>query len=225
MNENLENSIKYIILDFGKVLAYPITGHWFITPKFWEVVDREKINIDKLKYSMNKYNYILSSKVETEKQESEMFKEFYINVFKYCEYNISENDICKITDEITYENDKYEIYSDVKECLAKLSQKYKLILLSDNWPCVLRIMKDWGIYDYFEKIYISSIYGQEKKGKIFFDYPINDYKIKPNEAVFVDDNIELLKIGKEKGLICYLMDRDNQSNSEAFRVIHSLKEI
>lgn len=62
-------------------------------------------------------------------------------------------------------------------------------------------------------------------GKIFFDYPINDYKIKPNEAVFVDDNIELLKIGKEKGLICYLMDRDNQSNSEAFRVIHSLKEI
>ena len=30
---------KYIILDFGKVLAGPTTGEWFITPKFKELVD------------------------------------------------------------------------------------------------------------------------------------------------------------------------------------------
>ena len=33
---------KYIILDFGKVLAGPTTGDWFITPKFEKVIDKAK---------------------------------------------------------------------------------------------------------------------------------------------------------------------------------------
>ena len=35
---------KYIILDFGKVLAGPTTGEWFITPKFIELVDMSLID-------------------------------------------------------------------------------------------------------------------------------------------------------------------------------------
>ena len=27
---------KYLILDFGKVLAYPVTGDWFIIPSFYK---------------------------------------------------------------------------------------------------------------------------------------------------------------------------------------------
>ena len=34
---------KYLILDFGKVLAYPKTGDWFITPLFLELIDMDKI--------------------------------------------------------------------------------------------------------------------------------------------------------------------------------------
>lgn len=33
-----------IILDFGRVLAYPPTGYWQITPKFLKLVDISKIN-------------------------------------------------------------------------------------------------------------------------------------------------------------------------------------
>ena len=40
---------KYIILDFGKVLAYPTTGNWDITPKFLELIDINKIDMNKLK--------------------------------------------------------------------------------------------------------------------------------------------------------------------------------
>ena len=38
--------VKYIILDFGKVLAYPTTGNWHITPKFIELIDLKKIDIN-----------------------------------------------------------------------------------------------------------------------------------------------------------------------------------
>ncbi|CCY87796.1 unknown [Mycoplasma sp. CAG:956] len=36
--------MKYIVLDFGMVLAYPPTENWHITPKFLELIDIKKIN-------------------------------------------------------------------------------------------------------------------------------------------------------------------------------------
>mgnify|MGYP003558523255 CR=1 FL=1 len=32
--------IKAILFDSGRVLNGPVTGHWFITPNFWEHVDK-----------------------------------------------------------------------------------------------------------------------------------------------------------------------------------------
>ena len=34
---------KYIILNFGKVLAYPPTGYWQITPKFLKLFENIKM--------------------------------------------------------------------------------------------------------------------------------------------------------------------------------------
>ena len=36
--------VKYIILDFGRVLAYPPTGYWQITPKFLKLIDINQID-------------------------------------------------------------------------------------------------------------------------------------------------------------------------------------
>ena len=54
--------IKYIILDFGKVLAYPTTGDWFITPLFLKLIDMSKLNRKKIVEVMNSYSEILSRK-------------------------------------------------------------------------------------------------------------------------------------------------------------------
>ena len=95
-------------------------------------------------------------------------------------------------------------------------------MLSDNWPCVINYMKDNNILDFFDKIYISSIYGVEKKDKVFFDYPINDYCIKPGEAMFIDDNESNLDIAKDKGLDVLLMDRYGDAKSK-HNIIHDLE--
>ena len=49
--------VKYIVLDFGMVLAYPTTGNWHITPKFIELVDINKLNREQLKKAFD--NFIL----------------------------------------------------------------------------------------------------------------------------------------------------------------------
>lgn len=37
-------NIKAVLFDSGKVLNYPVTNHWFITPDFWHFVDKNKFD-------------------------------------------------------------------------------------------------------------------------------------------------------------------------------------
>ena len=218
--------VKYIILDFGKVLAYPTTGNWHITPKFIELIDLKKIDINILKKSFNKYKEILNEKIVNLEEEYNMFLRFYDNVLSECNYP---NYTIKVSEEIaynrTYENDKYRPYDNIKEELTELSKKYKLLLLSDNWPDAISSLKEYEIYDLFTKIYISSVYGQLKKDGDFFDNPINDFNIVDGEAIFIDDSEQLLDVAITKGLKVKLMDREGQVEKSKYEIIHDLKRI
>lgn len=223
--------IKYLILDFGKVLAYPVTGDWFIIPSFYKYVNKDKLNEGRLKKSMIEIGDMLGKKLKDEKEEFELFKEFYkkslINsgyTYEDISKNVDKNidDISrKCAYDFVYNNDKYRLYDDVVESLERFSKEYTLICLSDNWPSGRRYMKDMLIYDLFDKVYISSDFGYTKYEKIFFNHPINDFKIKKNEAIFVDDSMDLMSIAKEKGLIPYLMDRDNN----VYDIKHDIRKI
>lgn len=218
---------KYLILDFGKVLAYPVTGDWFITPSFYKYVNKEKLDEEKFHECMVEIGDMLGKPLKDEMEEFELFKEFYKKSLLNSGY-IDENidDISsKCAYEFVFNNDKYKLYDDVIESLEKFSKEYTLICLSDNWPSGRRYMKDMKIYDLFKRVYISSDFGYTKYDKIFFDYPIRDFKIKKDEAIFVDDSIELMDIAKEKGLIPVLMDRNNEIQKSKFRKISLLNDI
>lgn len=216
---------KYLVLDFGKVLAYPTTGHWFITPYFKEIANLYGINTNKLCECMQNYSSILSRKVETLEEEETMFFDYYKDALTKTNQLISDEIIKKIAKDTTHNNDKYRMYKEVKNELENLSKKYKIVMLSDNWPCSFRIMKDWDIEKYFDKLYVSSVYGCTKKDKIFFDYPINDYDIKEGEAIFVDDNESLLDIAIEKGFDVRLMNREKDNLTSKYKIITNLLEI
>lgn len=218
--------IKYLILDFGKVIAGPSTGSWFITPKFLELIDISKIDVEEFHKQVPSFNYLLDKKILTEDEEYNMFKEFYSSILKSINYtDISEDIINTIAYDFTYTSNKYKLYDNVIDELEQLSKQYKLLLLTDNWPCVLRILKEYDIDKYFDKVYVSSIYDTKKAKKVFFDYPINDYNIKEGEAIFVDDNESLLDIAKEKGLNTRLMVRNNKEVESNHPIIHNLYEI
>lgn len=217
---------KYIILDFGKVLAYPTTGNWHITPKFLELIDMNKVDKEKLQESYNKYKYLLGKKLITLEEEYDMFLEFYDNILKEQNYpNYNKNIAEQIAYDRTYKNDKYRPYENIKDELTMLREKYKLLLLSDNWPCGINALKEYEIYDFFEKVYISSIYGQEKKDGLFFDNPIRDFSIKKGEALFIDDNEDLLDVAITKGLDVKLMDREYQVKESKYEIIHDLRNL
>lgn len=218
---------EYIILDFGLVLGKPKTGEWFITPNFFRILGTEKIDLKKLKFLFNKFNALISVKMTTREEEYESFKEFYYNVIN--EQNIVGNpkdQAEKLAQDFVYNEDKYVMYDDVYDFLSEASKENKLILLSDNWPCVYNILKRWNIYDFFTKLYISSEYCELKKDGKFFDRPINEFGIKENEAIFVDDNPDLLDVAVKKKLSPILMDRaNNYRQFNKYRRITKLNEV
>lgn len=221
----MEN-IKYIILDFGMVLAYPTTGNWHLTPKFLELIDISMLNKEDLKKSFENNKQILDEKILNLEEEYNMFFRFYNNILTECNYpNYTTEYAKQIAYDRTYGDTKYQLYDNVKEELESLSKKYKLILLTDNWPDVLVSLEKYGIAKLFDKVYVSSIYGQLKKDGIFFDNPINDFKIKKDEAIFIDDNEELLEIAKNKGLQVKLMNREGNIKKSKFEIINNLIEL
>ena len=191
----MKDKTKYLILDFGLVLGKPKTGNWFITPNFYEIIGKNKIDLKRLNVLFNKYNENISKKIITKEEEYKAFKEFYLNILNELKIVKNEEETAeKLAEDFVYNEDKYIMYDDVYEFLEKQSQKYILILLSDNWPCVYAILKNWGIDKFFTKIYISSEYPALKKDGLLFDYAMNEFKIKKDEAIFVDDNPELLEV-------------------------------
>ena len=217
--------IKTIILDFGKVLAGPTTGNWFITPKFKELVDMSLIDKEKLNKSFKKYDDIISRKMNTEEEEYESFYELYSLILQEVYPKYTDDIAHSIAYNFTYKQDKYLFYDNVKQELEMLSKKYKLLLLTDNWPCIERILKENKLYKYFDKIYISSQYGSIKAEGIFFDYLINDYNIKKGDALFIDDSIENLDVAVEKGLDVLLMDRENNIYCDKYEKIKDLSKV
>ena len=214
---------KYEILDFGKVIAKPSSGDWDITPKFLELIDINKINKEKWKELRAKYGSILSEKVTNLSEEYDMFLSFYKSMLS--DFNISEKVIKEIAYNRTYALEKYTLYPNIKNELERLKEKYQLILLTDNWPCVINYLKKYDLFDFFEKIYVSSFYGVEKKDGKLFDFPIKDFNIKTGEALFIDDTELNLDIGKEKGFDVMLMDRDKKIKKSKYRILNNLEEL
>ena len=214
--------MKYIIFDFGKVLGYPKSGSWFITPKFLELIGN--IDLNKIKDAMLKNKYLIKDDkpIKNLKQECDMFDTFYFNVLE--EIGIDKKLSIEIAYDKVYNNTEYELYDDVIPVLTKLKEKYTLLMLTDNFPSIINYLKHVGIYELFDKVYVSSIYETSKKEDKFFDIVINDYNINENEVIFIDDFENNLDLGNKKGFKTIMLDRDNKKETK-YKKINSLYEL
>lgn len=211
----LSENIKYIVFDIGGVFLKPTTGHWFITPYINEIL-KNKIDMEKFKLSLkNNYELVNEISLQTEEEERVMFYNYYKKSLKDINYSeISDELLLQMSNSITFDNDRYTFYNDVKKSLKNLSKKYRLIILSDNFPSIKRILKNMKIDEYFDTMIISTFYGYRKKDKVLFEILKNTIKYDNETAIFIDDSEINLDIAKEYKLVPIKMDRNKNSNSK-----------
>ena len=199
---------KNLFFDVGSTLLYPKTKEWFIPPNYKKILGNIDTNL--FKKSIHKNIFLLDERnISTEEQEFEMFSKFYYNVLKDFNYsNITTEKIRNLAYDCVYNDDKFIFYKEVKRELKNLSKEYDMYIISDAWPSTYRILKNYGIYDLFKNVYISSDLGFKKSDKMLFEIALEN--ISSNDInYFIDDRFELLKISERYGFIPIIIDRND----------------
>lgn len=214
---------KNLFFDVGRTLIKPKSGNWFITPNFYNIVgDMDKELLEK---AIKRNLHLLDERdILTEDEEYDMFCKFYLNVLQNVRYReITEKVINALAYDCVYNDDKFIFYPDVKKELTKLSKEYDLYIISNAWPSTHRILKNYGIYDLFKKIYISSEQGYKKEDKTLFEIALQGININ-DENFFIDDRIDLLDISTQFGFIPIIIDRDKNKETNYIE-IEKLKDL
>lgn len=225
------NNVKAILFDSGRTLNVPRTGHWFITPNFIKIIDRKDFSysnedMDKaMRFACDHINKILL--VETEEEEYSIFKEFYEIVLREIKYpNINNEIIELLARDNVCNDDKFLFFDDIDSSLNALKDKYLLGVVSDTWPSLERVFINNDLRKYFSTFVMSSVYASYKAEKVLFKIAIEELGIKPEEAIFVDDNESNLEAAEEFGMIPILIDVYNSQNLKSkYPIINSISEL
>ena len=206
--------IKAILFDSGRVLNAPTTGHWFITPNFFQYVDKKAFSSipksQRNKAFSKAAEYISKqSLIETVEEEYKHFLEYYkIFLQHFPDLSLEDQQIEAITKDLVYNYDKYTFYQDAADTISGLSVNYKLAVVSDAWPSLENVFRNAGLRDYFSSFVISSVIGATKPNKLMYETALKELCVSPEEAVFIDDNIKNCNGAKQLGIKTFLLCRD-----------------
>ena len=219
--------IKNIIFDNGGVLSTPKTGHWFITPNFWNILSiEEKENINLLKKTIQECKNLLTQDPKSELEEYNMYKKFFYQVLSKINYNnLNDNIVDSLARDSVYNDDKYKFFDDVIEELKYLSKKYNLYMITDAWPSSFRIFDNKNISIYFKNIMVSSIESKTKMNGLFEIFLKKNRKVNPQESIFIDDRKDILEKACQYGFNVLLMDRQKKYTDNKYKIINTLNEI
>lgn len=234
-----KQDIKAVIFDSGRVLNYPASGHWFITPNFWVYVDKSKFDsLDKNKVAeafKKADKYIMTQKfIRTKEEEFVHFKEFYRLFSEYLpELQLNETAIKHIAEDMVYNEEKYVFYEDATEIIDKLYGKYKLAIISDAWPSLFNVYEKKSLTEKFNCIVISSLIGTTKPDAEMYLTALRKLEAKPDETVFVDDSPKNCLGAVDLGINTFLLCRNKQayinykikSVGKGYKVINSLSQL
>lgn len=232
-------NIKAVLFDSGRVLNGPVTGHWFITPNFWEYVDKSVFDsLDKSKIAFafaEADKYIVTQKLMTTKDEEyQHFIRFYeIFSSRLPELKLTFDVIENIAKDLVFNPTKYSFYDDALEVVPKLKNKYKLAIVSDAWPSLLDVYEENNMTQYFDSIVISSFLGTSKPDRKMYNAALQELNIKSEEAIFIDDSLKNCMGAMSVGINTVLLCRNKQayitkkikSIGKGYKVINDLKQL
>ncbi len=208
--------IKAILFDSGRVLNYPRTGHWFMPPNFFKYVDKNKfsaLDIKLVEGAFHKAMRYLESYpfILTEEEEFEKFIEFYnILAGELTELGISRESVAQIAKDTVLNDEKFVFYEDVFEYIPKLAKQYKLGVISDTWPSLERVFRNADLRQYFSTFIMSSVLGVLKPHELMYTTALKELGVKPEEALFIDDNIVNVEAARKLGMQGLVILRHNQ---------------
>jgi putative hydrolase of the HAD superfamily len=218
--------IKAVLFDSGRVLNGPRTGNWFLPPRFFDYVNRDVFESypDKLlnKSFRKGMKYLLSKNlILSEEEELQHFCQFYrLFLLKLPGIDIGEYEISKIAEDTVLNDEKFLFYEDVIDVIPRLRQRYLLGVVSDTWPSLDRVFKNVGLREYFSSFVMSSVLGVTKPHAQMYKKALEELDLKPEQVLFIDDNVRNIKGARKLGIQTLLMLRTDHPDLRYTRHEH-----
>ncbi len=92
------------------------------------------------------------------------------------------------------------INHDVVNLLRRFRGRHQMAVLSNNPPGLDQWLRDWGIRELFDVVFCSGDEGLVKPDAAAYKAVLERLKVKPEEAVFIDDTIEHVLAAQRLGL-------------------------
>jgi len=223
--------ITTIALDYGRVLACPRSGHWFLPLHTWKILGAG--NTLRLarhhRAAQHAAQQCLNNNhlVRTEQEEFEQFLVFYHKLLSGCGITKNLEQACQALAQFTvYDPDKVKVYGDVLPGIAALKAHYRVVVISDTWPSLRSVLQHHGVLPLLDDLIMSSDYGHLKgdEGKLFHS-AIEHHGIVPAETLFVDDSAHNLDCAKALGFHTALMLRAGWAKRTDHPLVRNINDV
>jgi putative hydrolase of the HAD superfamily len=224
----LNAPIKGIFFDAGWTLFHQKSEYWLlpkdkINPRLLNAIPDDKRNdvIQRALKFLDDNHLVL-----TEEEEAEQFKIFYSMIsYDLPELALTKQQIDALVYSQLYGSD-YCFFDDTFSTLKALHGKYKLGIISDNWPSLERTLKSGGVDIFFSTMTISSYLGTWKPDKRMYLHALEQMKLSPEQTVFIDDGVENLEGAEKCGIQPVLITaKPNSESSDKYPCINKLSEL
>jgi HAD superfamily hydrolase (TIGR01509 family) len=92
------------------------------------------------------------------------------------------------------------INEDVLDLIRSLHGRYRLAILSNSPPGLVRWLADWEILDLFDVVFCSGDEGLTKPDPAAFKLTLERVGVEPQEAVFIDDTQKHVDAARRLGI-------------------------
>ena len=232
----IPTDISAIFFDAGDTLVRPASGHWYIPPRFNEILDSYNMrppDLSRLEAALKSGADYLDAhhQIQTEDEELDQFVEYYGIVFSYLggSYDVPNKSSSLYQDlarDMVLNDDKFVFFPDVNECIEHLnSASVPIGILSNTWPSLERVFRHAGLYDFFDAFIVSSRVGCFKPDPRIYADGIAKMGIEPDKILFVDDSEENLAGGARSGMRPLLINRYADYRHDIYPCISELSEL
>jgi epoxide hydrolase-like predicted phosphatase len=112
--------------------------------------------------------------------------------------------------------EKVEIFDELK---SLRSQGFRLVILSNTEPPIIKYLKTLPSFSIFDAFFVSNELHCIKPNKVIYEKVIESCRCKPSEMIFIDDKPENLEPAKAMGMHTILFKNEAQCLTELNQLI------
>ncbi len=118
-----------------------------------------------------------------------------------------------------------QAFDDVREVLEALRPQVRLGVISNAYPSLSEALDALALSPYLDAVINSSLVDAWKPDLRIYQIALEQLKVRPEEAIFVDDMEENVAAAEDLGLTALLIDRWAQYTDSTFQRIEDLRPL